>query len=77
MLRLYCTVLELYCVSKVLTCTDVAGNLLLAQFSHDKVWYRARVTSIIEPDENEAEGKLLYDVFFIDYGNSETVTKQK
>ena len=64
-------------VVTVLACAYFAGRLLLAQFSHDKCWYRARVMNIIEPDESETEGEVLYDVFFIDFGNTETVTIQK
>ena len=47
-----------------------SGTLCLAMFSDDLEWYRAKVTSIKKiPETNEVQ----YNVFFIDYGNSETV----
>eukprot|EP00123_Amoebidium_parasiticum_P022581 comp9044_c0_seq1/m.4227 comp9044_c0_seq1/g.4227 ORF comp9044_c0_seq1/g.4227 comp9044_c0_seq1/m.4227 type:complete len:894 (-) comp9044_c0_seq1:191-2872(-) len=42
-----------------------AGDLVAAKFYEDKNWYRAKATKV-------AGGNV--DVFFIDYGNSDTVT---
>lgn len=42
------------------------GMFCLARFSEDLKWYRARVTSVNATNES-------YNVFFIDYGNSESV----
>lgn len=41
------------------------GSYCSAQFSHDKQWYRARVEKVT--------GVNNYQVFYIDYGNSENV----
>ncbi|KAK7107702.1 RING finger protein 17-like isoform X2 [Littorina saxatilis] len=53
------------------------GCMVLAQYSADKAWYRVRVTTVIEPKEDEEDGKLMYEVFFIDYGNSDVVPLEK
>ena len=50
--------------------TVSVGELCVAQFSEDQQWYRAQVLSVY-PESNEVE------VFFIDYGNSETTSIQK
>ena len=42
------------------------GDLVIALFSDDSQWYRARVTTVCE------DGKSC-EVLFVDYGNSETV----
>lgn len=44
----------------------IVGGPLLAKFSQDNLWYRAEVLSHNDPDNVE--------VFFVDYGNSETVS---
>jgi len=45
--------------------TPSVGELVKAQFTADDAWYRARVLS------QTAEGE--YNVFYVDYGNTETV----
>ncbi|ELU14575.1 hypothetical protein CAPTEDRAFT_226977 [Capitella teleta] len=42
------------------------GSAVLAQFSADEGWYRARVTGVL------SSGR--YEVLFVDYGNHDTVT---
>lgn len=49
--------------------TPKVDELVIAQFSDDETWYRARVKSIT-PDGQ-------YTVFYIDYGNSEVVSADK
>jgi staphylococcal nuclease domain-containing protein 1 len=44
------------------------GDLVAAQFSEDKAWYRAKVRKVLE-------GGSKYEVFYIDYGNSEVLPK--
>lgn len=43
------------------------NDILLAQYSKDEQWYRAQVIEIISREE-------MYKVFYIDFGNIETVT---
>ena len=43
------------------------GDVCLAQFSEDQVWYRAQILSV-DAETEEVE------VYFIDYGNGETMT---
>jgi staphylococcal nuclease domain-containing protein 1 len=43
------------------------GQLVSAQFASDQTWYRAR---IVKPEENDQ-----FLVYYIDYGNSEIVSK--
>lgn len=50
------------------------GDIVLAQYSHDKVWYRARVTEVMD---SESSGNMSVEVMFIDYGNSEVTSQQK
>uniref|UniRef100_A0A0G4GWZ7 Uncharacterized protein n=1 Tax=Chromera velia CCMP2878 TaxID=1169474 RepID=A0A0G4GWZ7_9ALVE len=45
------------------------GELVAARFSVDKQWYRARV-------ENRSTGGSSFTVFFLDYGNTETLSSQ-
>nr|KAG5702821.1 hypothetical protein BaRGS_001903 [Batillaria attramentaria] len=54
----------------------VEGDIVLAQYSHDKMWYRARVTQVVESEDSEM-GSPSIGIFFIDYGNSEITTLQK
>ena len=44
------------------------GGYCVAQFTVDNEWYRAKVT---------ARGATEYTVFFLDYGNSDTVKKDR
>ncbi|KAL4710908.1 hypothetical protein ACJJTC_002538 [Scirpophaga incertulas] len=48
------------------------GQVVAAVFRHDGRWYRARVHNIL-PNEYDAS-KLVADVFFVDYGDSEFVS---
>lgn len=57
----------------------VAGELYLAQYKVDKVWYRCRAMRVLESDvtivdaTNFRQSSLCVEVFYIDYGNSEVV----
>lgn len=46
-----------------------AGTLCAAQYTVDDAWYRARVTQEVGPDS--------YEVLFVDYGNTEVVSKER
>lgn len=48
------------------------GSLVLAQYSGNKEWYRARIICLEKPDSDVVES-ISYQVFFIDYGNSQIV----
>lgn len=41
------------------------GDLVMARFSEDQQWYRAKVTKLVNADESQ--------VLFLDYGNSESL----
>ena len=45
------------------------GDLVVAQFSDDGLWYRARVTNLCEDGRS-------YKVLFVDYGNSDIVAME-
>lgn len=49
-----------------------AGDLVLAEFSRDHNWYRARVRKLVD-----AEKETRAEVFYIDYGNSEVLPLSK
>ncbi|XP_076445167.1 RING finger protein 17-like [Babylonia areolata] len=61
-------------------CLD-PGTVVLAQFSQDKNWYRAVITSMVVGDAGKGggsdKGGASCDVFFMDYGNSERVSLSK
>lgn len=48
--------------------TPKVGEVVSAQFSHDSNWYRAQISKVHSNS---------YDVVYIDYGNSESVTHDK
>lgn len=48
----------------------VIGAIVVACYSKDKVWYRARILSPVD-DDNSVE------VFFVDYGNTDIVKKDQ
>ena len=61
-----------------LSCTDASraasinihvGTLCAAQYTVDDAWYRARVT--------QETGAELFEVMFVDYGNSEVLSKER
>lgn len=43
----------------------ISGMIVAARYSIDSNWYRAKITSLPEP--------RMVTVFYIDYGNSETL----
>ena len=45
------------------------GNLCAAQFTADDAWYRAKVA--------RKTGRDLFEVVFVDYGNSEVLAKER
>jgi len=47
----------------------VADDLVLAMYSTDKKWYRARVLKVTDTSSTP-----LVEVLYIDYGNVETVS---
>ncbi len=49
----------------------VPGDLVLAQYNSDRKWYRARVLEYKVPLMG---GDPTVVVFFIDYGNMDTIT---
>lgn len=57
----------------------VAGELYLAQYKLDKVWYRCRALRTVASDTTIVDGtnfrqsRLCVEVLYIDYGNSEVV----
>lgn len=63
------------CVSHQLRCVYYPGDYVLAQFSHDKQWYRARVKHVI--DDEDDFSKTTVEVIYFDFGNSEVVPVQK
>ena len=50
----------------------VADDLVLAMYSTDKKWYRARVLKVTDTSSTP-----LVEVLYIDYGNVETVSLAK
>jgi len=48
---------------------SIKGELVAAQFTHDDNWYRAQITRIPKDSEENTQ----YEVFYIDYGNKETL----
>ena len=52
------------------------GSSCLALWTEDNVWYRARVNSVTE-DRLQEELQELYQVTFIDYGNTVTVSQEQ
>jgi len=53
-------------------CVCYADQLVLALFSQDKKWYRARVLKV-----TETASTPLVEVLYIDYGNMETIALAK
>ncbi|XP_076467185.1 RING finger protein 17-like [Babylonia areolata] len=51
------------------------GDTVLAQFSQDKKWYRARVHRVLTTDKGK--GKPKYEVGFIDFGNTALLFRTK
>ncbi|KAL4233198.1 Ring finger protein [Mactra antiquata] len=51
-------------------------DLVIAQYSLDKKWYRGRVKNVIEPESGEFRD-INVEVLYIDYGNTEVVNVQK
>lgn len=48
--------------------TPAVGDIVAGEFPHDKEFYRAEVKKIIEKG-----GNTIYELFYVDYGNSEDV----
>ena len=57
---------------RLLLCLLGAGAMVLARFSVDEGWYRAYILAV-----NVVDGSPSYDVIYIDYGNTETLTADR
>ncbi|XP_070568958.1 RING finger protein 17-like isoform X2 [Ptychodera flava] len=60
-----------HCCDKKAESVDEAevGDIYGCQFSHDKMWYRARIRTVLENETDEERVEVLY----VDYGNIEIV----
>ena len=52
----------------------ILGDIVLARYTHDKNWYRARIKNVILTDDEEDIGAVKVEVIYIDYGNSEIIS---
>ncbi|XP_005101957.1 RING finger protein 17 [Aplysia californica] len=59
--------------SKYIPLTLERNMLVLARYSGDKQWYRARVLSIEDPSDDKGTTKFRVRVVYIDFGNEEVV----
>ena len=70
--QLYLLRLDIFCATD-LFCYSVngmiLGDIVLCHFEYDNNWYRAEVI-----DVKDVSGSVEIEVFYIDYGNIETVT---
>ncbi|XP_077977103.1 RING finger protein 17-like [Glandiceps talaboti] len=48
------------------------GELFCSQYNVDRHWYRARVKSIVDTNDNDS-GEEMVEVVYVDYGNTEIV----
>eukprot|EP00246_Nothoceros_aenigmaticus_P000016 TRINITY_DN10013_c0_g1_i1.p1 TRINITY_DN10013_c0_g1~~TRINITY_DN10013_c0_g1_i1.p1 ORF type:complete len:994 (+),score=218.35 TRINITY_DN10013_c0_g1_i1:98-3079(+) len=55
--------------------TPKRGEIVISQFSGDETWNRALIVNV--PRENPTAPKAEYEVFYIDFGNQETVPFSK
>ena len=46
---------------------------MLAKYTLDKQWYRARIKNVILTNDDEDIGAVKVEVVYIDYGNSEVI----
>ena len=51
----------------------VSGDIVLAKYTLDKQWYRARIKNVILTNDDEDIGAVKVEVVYIDYGNSEVI----
>jgi len=52
------------------------GDHVLAEYSRDKQWYRARIKHVIDHDDEDFS-KTMVEVLYSDFGNTEVVPVQK
>ena len=60
-------ILGIHCVG------SLTGDIVLAKYTLDKQWYRARIKNVILTNDDEDIGAVKVEVVYIDYGNSEVI----